>query len=50
MSQLTNESLLSNRSYCPAVFGHFCWPRTPANQSVNISCIVLNHLGVDSSS
>jgi hypothetical protein len=50
MSKSISENVLSNNSYCPAIFGHLCWPKTPTNHSVNISCAVLHHPGVDSSS
>ncbi|CAF0921198.1 unnamed protein product [Rotaria sordida] len=41
--------LLFNGSYCPAIFEYLCWPQTDADFSVNISCGVLRHAGVDSS-
>lgn len=50
MSNSISENILTNGSFCPAIFGRFCWPQTPANQSVNTSCIVLRHPGVDPSS
>lgn len=50
MSISISGNFSSNSSYCPAIFGHFCWPETPANESVNISCAVLRHPGVDPSS
>jgi hypothetical protein len=50
MSKSIAENILKNGSYCPAIFGYLCWPQTPANQSVNISCAVVRHPGVDSSS
>jgi len=50
MSKSIAENILKNDSYCPAIFGYLCWPQTPANHSVNISCSVLRYLGVDSSS
>ncbi len=45
-----SKSLIGNISYCPAIFGHFCWPQTIANRSVNVSCAVIRHGGVDSTS
>ncbi len=45
-----SNSISENGSYCPGIFGYICWPQTPANHSVNISCSVLRHPGVDSSS
>jgi len=50
MSKSISEKFLSNGSYCPAVFEHLCWPQTSANELANISCVVLRHPGVDSSS
>jgi hypothetical protein len=50
MSKSISENILSNKSYCPAIFEYLCWPQTSANHSVNISCVVLRHPGVDSSS
>lgn len=50
MSKSISENLLSNGSYCPPIFGTFCWPQTPSNSSVNISCNVLRHAGIDQSS
>ncbi len=55
MSSIANESLLSNNSlnnelYCPALFDNLCWPQTPANQSITISCSPLAMQGVDLSS
>lgn len=45
-----NENLLLNGSYCPAIFEHICWPQTPVNEVVNISCVALRNQGVDTSS
>jgi hypothetical protein len=47
MSKLISENFVSNGSYCPAMFAYICWPQTPANHSVNVSCTVVRHQGVD---
>lgn len=40
----------SNGTFCPAIFDNLCWPQTPANQSVTISCSPLAMQGVDATS
>lgn len=50
MNESINETLLSDDVYCPAIFEFICWPKTKADESVNISCGVLRHPGVDPSS
>ncbi|CAF1108545.1 unnamed protein product [Adineta steineri] len=54
MLSIENKSLLTNNSienelYCSALFDNLCWPQTPANHSVTISCSTLAMQGVDSS-
>lgn len=34
---------------CEAVKGRYCWPQTAVNHSVNVSCHLIDHPGVDSS-
>ena len=40
----------ANETSCPAGTSILCWPRTPVNTSIIVSCAPLEHVGVDPTS
>lgn len=50
LNSSTTIARSANETSCPAGTNILCWPRTPGNTSIIVSCAPLEHVGVDPTS